>query len=99
MIITALAAGAAAAVGAWAINTWLLNSYPALDVTTFTRYISPVIEETLKTLFVLYALRRHLMGFLVDAAIIGFAIGTGFAVVENIDYLRSVADQSIWLWI
>ena len=39
----------------------------------------------------LFALRRAQIGFLVDAAIgIGFTIGAGFAVVENVHYLRYV---------
>jgi hypothetical protein len=37
--------------------------------------------------------------FLVDAAQLGFAVGAGFAVVENIQYLRSLADASIALWL
>jgi len=39
------------------------------------------------------------IGFLVDAAIVGFAIGAGFAVVENIEYLSAVTDARPWLWI
>jgi hypothetical protein len=35
----------------------------------------------------------------VDAAIVGFAIGTGFAVVENIQYLRTLQDPSMWVWV
>lgn len=98
MLAQSLAAGAIAAAGAWALHLWLFR-ITGLDVTTFTRYVSPVTEETLKTLFVLYSLRRHQMGFLVDAAIVGFAIGTGFGVVENVVYLEEVVNRSIWLWI
>ena len=29
---------------------------------------------------------RHRVGFLVDGAILGFAVGAGFAVVENLYY-------------
>jgi hypothetical protein len=36
---------------------------------------------------------------LVDAAIIGFAIGTGFALVENIEYLQTLTTRNVWLWI
>jgi protease PrsW len=35
----------------------------------------------------------------VDAAIVGFAIGAGFALVENVEYLRALPDRNIWLWI
>ena len=66
---------------------------------TVTRYIAPVTEETLKALFVLYAAARRQIGFLVDAAIIGFAVGTGFALVENIEYLSASRRAAFWLWV
>jgi hypothetical protein len=50
-------------------------------------------------LCLLYPLRRGQLGFLVDAAIVGFGIGTGFALVENIDYLHKLGDPRIWVWV
>ncbi len=38
------------------------------------------------------------MGFRVDSAIHGFAIGAGFAVVENIYYLLVLTDPNPLLW-
>ena len=66
---------------------------------TFSRYLAPITEETLKAAFVLYAISRRRVGFLVDAAILGFAIGTGFAVVENVEYLMAPVDRRLWVWI
>ena len=60
-----------------------------MEVRPFTRYISPVTEESLKALFIVFLLWRRRVGFLVDAAVLGFGVGAGFAVVENIDYLRA----------
>ncbi len=54
-----------------------------LEPEQYTRYGAPVIEELVKALFLVYLIRGHRVGFLVDAAILGFAIGTGFAIVEN----------------
>ena len=34
-----------------------------------------------------------------DAAIVGFGVGTGFALVENVEYLYSLSDPRIWVWI
>jgi RsiW-degrading membrane proteinase PrsW (M82 family) len=65
----------------------------------FARYVAPVTEETLKTLCLLYPLWRRQIGFLVDAAILGFAIGAGFALVENLDYLRTLPDPRMWVWV
>src|SRR5664279_263291 len=55
------------------------------DISTadYTRFVAPVVEELLKSsaLMVLFAMNR--IGFRVDAAIVGFAIGTGFSMAEN----------------
>lgn len=97
-LVRALGSGAAAALVALALHTWLFDR-TGLDTRTFARNIAPFTEETLKALCVLYPLRRRQIGFLVDAAIIGFAVGAGFAVVENIDYLHRLTDQRIWVWV
>jgi RsiW-degrading membrane proteinase PrsW (M82 family) len=98
MFVRALLAGVLAALAAAFLQTALIPALQ-LEERTVTRYVAPVTEETLKMLFVLWALFRRQIGFLVDAAIVGFAIGAGFAVVENIDYLRHLPDRAIWLWI
>jgi len=98
MLVRALIAGAVAALIALLIHRQL---FAATDLPPqyVTRYIAPVLEEILKAAFVVYAVRRARIGFLVDAAIIGFAIGTGFALVENIEYLRLLGAPQPWLWV
>lgn len=66
-----------------------------VDFTSFTRYVSPATEETLKALVVVCLFRTHRIGFLVDGAILGFAVGAGFAVAENVYYLYSGGDVHI----
>ena len=51
--------------------------------------MSPWIEESLKALLLVYLIRTRRVGMLVDAAIYGFAIGTGFALFENLYYLAT----------
>jgi RsiW-degrading membrane proteinase PrsW (M82 family) len=63
------------------------------------RAIAPVTEESAKAALIVWFLARRRLGFSVDAAISGFAVGAGFAVAENVDYLRNVADARIWVWI
>jgi RsiW-degrading membrane proteinase PrsW (M82 family) len=63
------------------------------------RAIAPVTEESAKAALIVWFLARRRLGFSVDAAIAGFAVGAGFAVAENVDYLRNVADARIWVWI
>ena len=98
MLVRAVVAGAVAAVVAQPLHAALMDA-TGIQGTNFTRYIAPVTEETLKALCLLYPLWKRQVGFLVDAAIIGFAIGTGFAVVENIERLRAMTEASGWVWI
>jgi len=98
ILLRSLAAGALAAFAAIWLHGWLFD-VTGLTVRPFSRYVAPVTEEALKALLLIYPLWRRQIGFLVDAAIVGFAIGAGFAMVENIEYLRAIASQNIWLWV
>ncbi len=94
----ALAAGAAVGVVALGFN-WVFLQVLALPVPAVTRLIAPVIEELLKLLFVVYVIRAGRVGFPVDAMILGFAVGTGFALVENAYYLGALQSNSPVLWL
>ena len=74
---------------------------PALPLSpaAFSRYVAPLTEETAKAAFVVYLIRRRRIGFPVDAAQLGFAVGTGFALVENVQYLRVLGDAGLVLWL
>ncbi len=96
-VIRALVAGMLAALVGMFVNLLLLE-WTDLSLQIFVRYVAPLVEEVLKIGFVVYLMRTHKIGFLVDAAIFGFAVGAGFALVENIYYLRSLQDSNILLW-
>jgi protease PrsW len=98
VLIRALALGGGAALVTLVLHAWL-TQLTGLDARSFARLVAPVTEETLKALCLLYPLRRGQLGFLVDAAIVGFGVGTGFALVENIEYLQRLADTRIWVWV
>ena len=66
---------------------------------TFTVFGSPLSEELIKALAVIWLIRSHRIGFLVDAAILGFATGAGFGTAENLYFLHTMPDASIALWI
>ncbi|HEY5897696.1 MAG TPA: PrsW family glutamic-type intramembrane protease [Burkholderiales bacterium] len=89
-------AGMAAAGVAYVINGTLLGHF---DFSTYTRYLAPVVEELLKALVIVALIRTHRIGFLVDAAICGFALGTGFALVENLLYLEFAHDAGTGAWL
>lgn len=97
-VLLAITAGAGAAVVLLPVHAWLLDA-SGLTLTAFTRYLSPATEETLKAVFVVFLLWRRRIGFLVDAAVQGFAVGAGFALVENLDYLARLSDASATLWL
>ena len=97
-VVAVVAGGAFVAGASYLVNGSLLDAF-AIDFTTFTRYVSPPIEEFLKGLVLVALIRAHRVGFLVDAAIFGFGVGTGFAMVENIHYLRLVPDAGMGTWI
>jgi protease PrsW len=94
----AIVAGSVVALVTWALHAWLLAA-TGLDPVVFSRYVAPLTEETFKAAFVIYTISRRRIGFLVDAAILGFAIGAGFAVVENVEYLLAAAEGRLWIWI
>ncbi len=97
-VLLTILVGAAAAGICYALNSWL-GARLDLSPRGYSRYMAPLVEETLKALYVVSLIRRHRVGFLVDAAIYGFAVGTGFALTENAAYLHTLWGQELWLWI
>ena len=97
-ILLSVGAGIAAALAGYMVNIGLQPAL-GLEFTSYSRYVAPVVEELLKATFVVYLLWRNKVGFVVDAAIHGFGIGTGFALVENLYYLQTHADATLWTWI
>ena len=97
-VLQAIAVGGVTALITGVTNGALLDSL-GLPVVAFSRYVAPGLEEIAKAAWVVFLIRRQRVGFLVDAAILGFAVGAGFALVENVDYLRHLPSASLSLWI
>jgi protease PrsW len=97
-VLQMLAAGAALAGVGYLINGAVSTGFH-VSTDDYTRFVAPVIEELLKAsaLIVLFAMNR--IGFRVDAAIIGFAIGTGFSMAENAYLLHILSQANITVWI
>ena len=96
--LIALAGGGALAGVSYVVNALAMDALGA-DITTYTRYGAPIIEECLKAAAMIYLFMRARIGFLIDAAIIGFALGAGFAFVENVYYLHTFPDANLGVWI
>jgi protease PrsW len=93
-VLAIAAAGALAAGASYVANIWAYAHF-AGDFQSYSRYVSPWIEESLKAVVLVFLLRTRRVGLPVDAGIAGFAIGTGFALVENLYYLASRPDTSL----
>ncbi len=97
-VTTTILVGCAAAALAMVGNSWCAETLQ-VNWIILTRYISPPLEETLKAAFLIFLLRTNKVGFMVDAAIRGFAIGAGFALLENLYYLFQRPDADVYLWV
>ncbi|RPH95251.1 MAG: PrsW family intramembrane metalloprotease [Lysobacterales bacterium] len=98
---TVLAVIAAGSLSAWAalyLNGWVIGAL-GVELQTYSRYVAPLVEETLKALVIVYLFHSNRIGFLVDAAIMGFAVGTGFALVENFFYLQQHGSAQPGVWV
>ena len=96
-VILAIVVGLAVAGLAILVNSSIIQ-YTEISRVAFSRLIAPVTEEILKILFVIYLIRASKVGFMVDAAILGFAVGAGFAIIENIYYLGVLTEADLLTW-
>jgi protease PrsW len=88
MMLALVATGALAAGVSYVLNNIAFGHFHGSFV-TYSRFVSPWIEESLKAALLVFLIRTRRVGLPVDAGIAGFAIGTGFAVVENLYYLAA----------
>ncbi len=96
--LTTLVLGGLLAILGYFLNAVLMDA-AGVGIGAYTRYGAPIVEEMLKAAVMIYFFQRARIGFLIDAAIIGFAIGTGFAFVENLYYLYTFPNANIGVWI
>ncbi|MDJ0656306.1 MAG: PrsW family glutamic-type intramembrane protease [Xanthomonadales bacterium] len=97
-VATLISAGIAAGIVAHLVNLSLMQQM-SIELGTYSRYLAPTVEEVLKATVIIALIKVHRIGFLIDAAIIGFAVGTGFALYENLHYLQVIPDAHIGVWL
>ncbi len=97
-ILGTIGLGCGAAIFSYPVNVAGLE-WLDIEFVTYTRYVAPFVEEALKALIIVLLIRRNRVGFLVDAAIFGFAVGAGFAIFENLFYLQALPDTKLGTWI
>jgi hypothetical protein len=93
-ILTAMGAGCVAAAIAFPLNTLAFTAWGTIHA----HWTAPILEELLKAVYPVWCIRRSRIGFPVDAAIIGFAVGAGFSLAENIVYMHAI-EGTVLLWL
>jgi len=97
-LFIAILGGAAAAGASYILNSELIGLFHD-DFVLYSRYVSPLVEELLKAIVILFFFQAHRIGFLVDGAILGFAAGAGFSLFENIYYLNTTPEANLVVWV
>jgi len=97
LILAAIGTGIAVAIMAIFVNS-SLQSWLGLSPASFSRFVAPVSEESLKILLIVYLVSARKIGFMVDAAILGFAVGAGFAIMENLYYMNAITEAGLLTW-
>ncbi len=98
MVAAALAAGMVAAGVCYGINTAVFQHLRE-NQEQYIHFGAPVVEELAKGAFWVFLISTARVAFMVDSAICGFAIGAGFALVENITYLEVLEGRGFGIWI
>lgn len=97
-ILLLLGLGGAFAALSFVANLRVMDGFP-IGFSNYSKYIAPVIEETMKAAPIIFMFANNRLGFKVDAAIAGFAVGAGFSMVENIWYLFLLTDANVSAWL
>jgi RsiW-degrading membrane proteinase PrsW (M82 family) len=97
-IYGAILAGALAAMLCYQFNT-LIFQRASENQDRYAFLGAPVVEELAKAAYWIFLIATARVAFLVDSAICGFAVGAGFALIENIFYLHVLEGKSIGVWL
>lgn len=93
-VLALVGAGALAAGAGYLVNNQVYGHFSG-SFAAYSGYVSPWIEESLKAVVLVFMIRTRRVGLAVDAGIAGFAIGTGFALIENLYYLASRPEAAL----
>ncbi len=88
---------------AWGVAVFLVASvlhdrllaWNVLNFEQVATLSAPVVEELLKALLIVLLASRLALAYTVDGTAYGFAIGTGFGMAENLDYVVSNPDRAL----
>jgi len=89
-VVRSVVVGCGVALVCFGLNTAVYAS-ALVAPGVWARSGAPVLEEIAKAVYVAWLLRSNRVGFMVDTAISGFAVGAGFAVLENLSYIPDLS--------
>jgi len=97
-VFSSLASGGLAAVLCFTLNTLIFREFPRYQ-DEYALLGAPVVEELAKAVYWIFLIATARVAFMADSAICGFAVGAGFALVENITYLHLLEGTGLGTWI
>jgi protease PrsW len=89
--------GGIAAAGCYVASGYAMDTLH-LSFATYSRFVAPFLEEMLKSTVVIVLFARNRIGFMVDAIILGLAVGAGFGAFENIYYAYVFPEANVGVW-
>ncbi len=95
-VMIAFASGLFAYGGAYLINSFISKTLHISWIHT-AQFITPVVEEILKAIILVILVRHRKFNYFVDAAIYGFSVGIGFAIIENYQYVTNNPGSSLMI--
>jgi protease PrsW len=93
-VLRSVGVGCAVAAVCYGLNT-AVYAFGIVSPAVWARSGAPVIEEIAKAVYVAWLLRSNRVGFMVDTAISGFAVGAGFAILENLTYIPDLSASGL----
>ena len=97
-VVELLTAGAVVCIACYFIAGGLIDEFP-MRRGVYSQEVAPVLEEVMKAVIIVVLFAINRVGYLIDAAIAGFAVGGGFALAENIFYLHQFTDADLGVWL
>jgi RsiW-degrading membrane proteinase PrsW (M82 family) len=97
-VLVSLGFGIAAAFCSQVVNDLVL-SRTAIQLSFYSPYLAPLVEEAFKAGWLVWLIATRRIGFLVDAAVLGFAVGVGFALTENLVFLTLRPEVGLIVWV
>jgi RsiW-degrading membrane proteinase PrsW (M82 family) len=98
MVVGMVLLGALAAIASYVLGGAVMAEFH-LKFWTYSRYVAPFLEEAVKASIMIWLFARNRIGFMIDATILGLALGAGFGAFENIYYAYVFPEANIGVWI